>query len=108
VGAVAIAAYSDVPRHAVADPDARYFGTTLTNAVFILVVVVVVPLVALTVLVGLIAAVVATPYVIVLHIRGHRAGHEVFRRRLGRALDALVDIAPNRLLAAVRRGHAAR
>jgi hypothetical protein len=73
---------------------------------FILVVVVVVPLVALTVLVSLIAAVLATPYVIVRYVQGHRAGHAVLRHRLGHAFHALLDIAPHRLLAAIRRSHA--
>ena len=58
--------------------------------------------------VGLIAAVLATPYLIVSHVRGHRAGHAVLRHRLGHALHALLDIAPHRLLAAIRRGHPAR
>ena len=55
-----------------------------------------------------IAAVLATPYLIVSHVRGHRAGHAVLRHRLGHALHALLDIAPHRLLAAIRRGHPAR
>jgi hypothetical protein len=83
-------------------------GLLVCPPLFILVVVVVVPLVALTVLVSLIAAVLATPYLIVRHVRGHRAGHEVLRHRLGHALHALHDIAPHRLLAAIRRSHAAR
>jgi hypothetical protein len=83
-------------------------GLLVCPPLFILVVVVVVPLVALTVLVSLIAAVLATPYLIVRHIRGHRAGHAVLRHRLGRAYHALLDIAPHRLLAAIRRSHPAR
>ena len=83
-------------------------GLLVCPPLFILVVVVVVPLVALTVLVSLIAAVLATPYLIVRHVRGHRAGHAVLRQRLGRALHALLDIAPHRLLAAIRRSHPAR
>jgi hypothetical protein len=83
-------------------------GLLVCPPLFILVVVVVVPLVALTVLVSLVAAVLATPYLIVGHIRGHRAGHAVLRQRLGRAFHALVDIAPHRLLAAIRRRHPAR
>jgi hypothetical protein len=75
---------------------------------FILVVVVVVPLVALTVLVSLVAAVLATPYLIARHVRGHSAGHAVLRHRLGHAFHALLDIAPHRLLAAIRRSHTAR
>ena len=83
-------------------------GLLVCPPLFILVVVVVVPLVALTVLVSLIAAVLATPYLIVRHIRGHRGDHAVLRHRLGRAYHALLDIAPHRLLAAIRRSHPAR
>jgi hypothetical protein len=80
-------------------------GLLVCPPLFILVVVVVVPLVALTVLVSLIAAVLAAPYLIVRHVRGHRAGHAVLRHRLGHAFHALLDIAPHRLLAAIRRSH---
>jgi hypothetical protein len=83
-------------------------GLLVCPPLFILVVVVVVPLVALTVLVSLIAAVLATPYLIVRHFQGHRGGHEVLRHRLGHAFHALGEIAPHRLLAAVRRSHPAR
>jgi hypothetical protein len=83
-------------------------GLLVCPPLFILIVVVVVPLVALTVLVSLVAAVLATPYLIVRHARGHRAGHEVLRHRLGRAFHALLDIAPHRLLAGIRRSHASR
>jgi hypothetical protein len=83
-------------------------GLLVCPPLFILVVVVVVPLVALVVLVSLIAAVLATPYLIVRHVRGHRAGHAVLQHRLGRAFHALLDIAPHRLLAAIRHSHSAR
>jgi hypothetical protein len=83
-------------------------GLLVSPPLFILVVVVVVPLVALAVLVSLIAAVLAVPYLIVGHIRGHRAGHAVLRQRLGHAFHALLDIAPHRLFAAIRRSHPAR
>jgi hypothetical protein len=83
-------------------------GLLVCPPLFILVVVVVVPLIALTVLVSLIAAVLVTPYLIVRHVRGHRAGHAVLRHRLGRAFHALLDIAPHRLLAAIRRSHPVR
>jgi hypothetical protein len=82
-------------------------GLLVCPPLFILVVVVVVPLVALTVLVSLVAAVLATPYLIVRHVRGHRAGHAVLRHRLGTAVQALLDLAPHRLLAAIRRSHTA-
>ena len=83
-------------------------GLLVVPPLFILVVVVVVPLIALTVLVSLAAAVLATPYLIVRHVRGHHAGHAEVRQRLEHALHALLDLAPHRLLAAIRRSHAAR
>lgn len=83
-------------------------GLLVCPPLAILVVVVVVPLVALIVLVSLVAAVLATPYLIVSHVRGHHAAHAVLRHRLGHALHALLDIAPHRLLAAIRRSHPAR
>ena len=83
-------------------------GLLVCPPLLILVVVVVVPLVALAVLVSLVAAVLAAPYLIVRHVRGHRAGHAELRHRFGRAFDALLDIAPHRLLAAIRRSHPAR
>jgi hypothetical protein len=83
-------------------------GLLVCPPLFILVVVVIVPLVALAILVSLIAAVLATPYLIVRQFRGHRGGHAVLRHRLERASHALLDIAPHRLLAAIRRSHPVR
>jgi hypothetical protein len=83
-------------------------GLLVCPPLFILVVVVVVPLVALSVLISLVAAVLATPYLIVRHLRGHRGGHAVLRDRLGHAFHALLDIAPHRLFAAIRRSHHAQ
>jgi hypothetical protein len=83
-------------------------GLLVCPPLFILIVVVVVPLVALAVLVSLIAAVLATPYLIVRRLRGHSAGHAVLRHRLGRAFHALLDIVPHRLLTAIHRSHTAR
>jgi hypothetical protein len=83
-------------------------GLLVCPPLFILVTVVVVPLVALTVLVSLTATVLATPYLIVRHVRGHHAGYAVLRHRLGHGFHALLDIAPHRLLAAIRRSHPAR
>jgi hypothetical protein len=85
-----------------------FIALLVVPPLFILVVLVVVPLVAVTVLVSLVAAVLVTPYLIVRHIRGHRGDHAVLRHRLGHAFHALVDIAPHRLIAAIRRGHPAR
>jgi cobalamin synthase len=65
----------------------------------ILVVVVVVPLVAIAVLVSLVAAVFATPYFLVRHLRGHRGDHVAVLARLRHAGHALVDLLPHRLFA---------
>jgi hypothetical protein len=82
-------------------------GLLVCPPLFILVVAIVVPLVVLMVLVGLVSVVLAAPYLIVSHLRGHHAGHAVVRQRLTRAFHALIDLAPHRLLAGIRRGHAA-
>jgi hypothetical protein len=116
--------YSDTERFEEVATDAGYAGALTLRAVeigalvligllvcpplFILVVVVVVPLVALAVLVSLVAAVLAVPYLIVRHLRGHRGGHAVLQDRLGRAFQALLDIAPHRLVGAIRRNHSAQ
>ena len=52
--------------------------------------------------------VLATPYLIVQHVRGHGTGHAVLRHRLGHAFHALLDIAPHRLFGAIRRSRLAR
>ena len=85
-----------------------FIGLLVCPPLLILTVVVVVPLVIVALLVSLVVAVLATPYLIVSHLRGHRAGHVELRHRLRRAFHALVDLAPHRLLAAIRRSHPAR
>jgi uncharacterized membrane protein len=64
----------------------------------ILVVVVVVPLAATALLVSLLAAVIAAPYLLVRHLRGHRGGHAaVLAQRLRHAARALLDLLPHRV-----------
>jgi Flp pilus assembly protein TadB len=64
----------------------------------ILVVVIVVPLVLTVVLVALVAAVLATPYFLVRHLRGHRTPHvALFAQRLRHAAHALVELLPHRI-----------
>jgi hypothetical protein len=66
----------------------------------ILVVVVVDPLLVAALVVGLIAAVLSTPYLLVHHLRGHHGGHgALFMHRLRGAGRALLDLAPHRIVA---------
>ena len=70
----------------------------------ILVVVVAVPLLVTAVVLGLLGAVLATPYVLVQQVRGHPGGHlALLMHRLRRAGRALVDPAPHRIHADARR-----
>jgi hypothetical protein len=53
---------------------------------------------------GLIAAVLSTPYLLVHHFRGHRGGHlSLLAHRLRLAGRALVDLAPHRIVADARK-----
>src|SRR3954465_10442031 len=66
----------------------------------ILVVVVVVPLLVLALVLGLLAAVVSTPYLLVHHFRSPRRAHRALvAHRLRRAARALVDLMPHRIVA---------
>jgi hypothetical protein len=66
----------------------------------ILVVVVVDPLLVAALVVGLIAAVLSTPYLLVHHLRGHHGGHgALFMHRIRGAGRALLDLAPHRIVA---------
>jgi hypothetical protein len=70
----------------------------------ILVVVVAVPMLVTAVVLGLVGAVLATPYVLVQHFRGHPAGHlALLAHRLRHAGRALFDLAPHRIHAEARR-----
>jgi hypothetical protein len=84
-------------------------GLLVCPPLAILVVVIGVPLLVTTVVLGLLAAVLATPYVIVQHLRGHPGGHvALLKHRLGVAGRALSDLAPHRIHADARRLHPGR
>ena len=71
--------------------------------------VVVAPLLVFAVVLGLLAAVVSTPYLIVHRLRGHHGGHaSLLVHRIRAAGGALFDLAPHRIAADVRRLHARR
>jgi hypothetical protein len=79
-------------------------GLLVCPPLAILVVVVVVPLLVTALVLGLLAAVVATPYMLVRHFRGHPGGHlALLKHRLRRAGRALFDLAPHRIHADTRR-----
>ena len=79
-------------------------GLLVCPPLAILVVVVAVPLLVTAVVLGLLAAVLATPYVLVRHLRGHPGGHlPLLAHRLRHAGRALFDLAPHRIHADTRR-----
>ena len=79
-------------------------GLLVCPPLMILAVVVVVPLLAVALVVGLIAAVLSAPYLLVHHLRGHDRRHlSLLRHRLRGAARALVDLAPHRIVADARK-----
>ena len=79
-------------------------GLLVCPPLAILVVVVAVSLVVPVVVLGLIGAVLATPYVLVQHFRGHPGGHlALLKHRLRRAGRAFLDLAPHRIHADAHR-----
>jgi hypothetical protein len=79
-------------------------GLLVCPPLAILAVVVVVPLFVTALVLGLIVAVVSLPYLLVHHFRGHDGGHlSLLAHRLRRAARALVDLAPHRIVADLRK-----
>ena len=79
-------------------------GLLVCPPLAILVVVVAVPMLVTAIVLGLIGAVLATPYVLVQHFRGHPGGHlALLEHRLRRVGRALLDLAPHRIHADARR-----
>ena len=70
---------------------------------------VVVPVLVAGLVLGLIVAVLSTPYLIVHHLRGrHRDHGTLFLQRLRHAGRALLDLLPHRIVAGAREGVADR
>jgi di/tricarboxylate transporter len=79
-------------------------GLLVCPPLAILVVVVVVPLVVTALVLGLLAAVITIPYLLVQHFRSHHGGHAaVLAHRLRVAGRALLDLAPHRVDAHARK-----
>ena len=78
-------------------------GLLVCPPLLILTFLVVAPLVA-AVVVSLVAAVLATPYPLVRHLRGHHVPHaSVFADRLRQAGRAIIDLLPHRVVREARR-----
>jgi hypothetical protein len=79
-------------------------GLLVCPPLAILVVLVVVPLLVTALVLGLLVAVVSTPYLLVHHFRGHHGGHAaLLAHRLRRAGRAVLDLAPHRIVADARK-----
>ena len=78
-------------------------GLLVCPPLAILVFLVVVPVLVLGLVLGLLVAVLSTPYLLVHHFRArHRAHGPLFVPRLRHAGRALLDLLPHRLVAGVR------
>ena len=79
-------------------------GLLVCPPLAILVFLVVAPLLVAALVLGLAAAVLSTPYLLVHHFRGHDRVHlPLLARRLRLAGRALVDLAPHRIVADARK-----
>ncbi len=85
-------------------------GLLVCPPLAILAVLVVVPLLVTALVLGLLAAVLSTPYLLVHHFRSHDRRHAtLLAQRLRRAGRALVDLLPHRIVADARKpDHAGR
>ena len=85
-------------------------GLLVCPPLAILAVLVVVPLLAGALVLGLLAAVLSAPYLLVHHFRGHDRRHaSLLAHRLRRAGRAVVDLLPHRIVADARKlDHAGR
>jgi hypothetical protein len=78
----------------------------LAIAVFL----VVAPLLVVALVLGLLAAVLSAPYLLIHHFRGHHGGGHLslLAHRVRLAGRALLDLAPHRIVADVRKAHSGR
>jgi hypothetical protein len=79
-------------------------GLLVCPPLAILVFVVVAPLLAIALVLGLLVAILSTPYLLVHHFRGGHGGHlRLLAHRLRHAARAIVDLAPHRIVADSRK-----
>jgi uncharacterized membrane protein len=77
-------------------------GLLVCPPLAILAVLVVVPMLVIAVVLGVLAAVLATPYLLVQHLRGNHVHLTVLKHRLRVAGRAVLDLAPHRIHHAAR------
>jgi len=77
-------------------------GLLVCPPLAILTVLVVVPILVIGTVVGLLAAVLATPYLLVQHLRGNHGHVRVLRHRLSVAGRSILELAPHRIHQAAR------
>ena len=78
-------------------------GLLVCPPLAILAVVVVVPVLLFALVLGLVVAVLSTPYLLVHHFRGHHDHLSLLAHRLRGAARALVELLPHRIVADVRK-----
>jgi len=78
-------------------------GLLVCPPLAILAVLVVVPLLVAALVLGLLVAVLSTPYLLYHHFRGHHDHLSLLRHRVRHAARALVDLAPHRIVADARK-----
>lgn len=83
-------------------------GLLVCPPLAILVFLVVVPTLVLALVLGLLFAVLSTPYLLYHHFRGHRGHFSLLAQRLRHAGRALFDVLPHRIVADARKLHARR
>jgi hypothetical protein len=84
-------------------------GLLVCPPLAILAFLVVVPLLVAALVLGLLVAVLSTPYLLVHHLRARDRGHaSLVLHRLRRAGRALLDLLPHRIVADARKGGAGR
>ena len=83
-------------------------GLLVCPPLAILVVIVVVPLLVIALVLGLLVAVISTPYLLVHHFRGHHDHLSELAHRLRHAARALIDLLPHRIVADARKHDSGR
>ena len=84
-------------------------GLLVCPPLAILALLVVAPLLVMALVLGLLVAVLSTPYLLVHHFRGKHGGHlSLLAHRLRGAGRALIDLLPHRIVADARRANGGR
>ncbi len=84
-----------------------FLGLFVVPPLAILVFLVVVPVLVLGLIVGLLVAIVSTPYLLFHRLRGHHGHWTLLVQRIRHAGRALFELLPHRIVAGVRSHHAA-